>query len=92
MWLSQFYIAEEISGNQFKVSGGTAGMKVSWQITGIRKDPWAEKNRIKVEVDKPEKERGHYLHNEAYDQPEEKSVNSVRNPELMKRMKEAPSS
>jgi len=33
-------------------------MKISWQVTGIRKDPWADANRIQVEEDKPDKERG----------------------------------
>ena len=68
------YIAEEISDgvtncshninsnvkSRFKVAGGTAGMKVSWHVTGIRKDPWANAHRIKVEEDKPDKERGYY--------------------------------
>jgi hypothetical protein len=31
-------------------------MKVSWQVTGIRKDPWANAHRISVEEDKPAKE------------------------------------
>jgi hypothetical protein len=43
------YIEEEISNNHFKIAGGKQGMKVSWQVTGIRKDPWANANRIKVE-------------------------------------------
>ncbi len=82
------YIAEEVSNNHFKIAGGAPGLKVSWQVTGIRQDAWANKHRIQVEQDKPEKERGHYLHPEVYDQPAEKSVEWVRNPELMKRMKE----
>src|SRR5215213_11758381 len=44
------YIAEELSdtttnstsnnnkNSRFKIAGGTSGMKVSWQVTGIRKD------------------------------------------------------
>jgi hypothetical protein len=66
------YIAEEISDDaattsnynnnksRFKVAGGTSGMKVSWQVTGIRKDLWANAHRISVEEDKPAKERGYY--------------------------------
>ena len=46
--------------SHFKVAGGTSGMKVSWQVTGIRKDPWANAHRISVEEDKPAKERGYY--------------------------------
>ena len=37
-------------------------MEVSWQVTGIRKDPYANEHRIQVEIDKPAKERGLYLH------------------------------
>ena len=47
-------------------------MKVSWQVTGIRKDPWANANRIRVEEDKPAKERRYYYtYPELYGQPEE---------------------
>lgn len=59
------YIAQEISDNSFKIAGGAPGMKVSWQITGIRKDAFAEANRIQVEMDKRPDERGKYLHPEA---------------------------
>jgi hypothetical protein len=46
-------------------------MKVSWQVTGVRQDAWANANRIVVAVDKPEDERGTYLHPEAHGVPEE---------------------
>jgi hypothetical protein len=52
--------------NRFKIAGGTSGMKVSWQVTGIRKDPWANAHRISVEEDKPAKERGYYTHPELF--------------------------
>jgi hypothetical protein len=63
-------------------------MKVSWQVTGIRQDAWANKNRIKVEEDKPEIERGHYLHPEAFGQPEERSIDWARQPEVMRQSKQ----
>jgi len=56
------YIAEKISNNRFRIAGGRPGMEVSWQVTGIRKDRFAQANRIQVEIDKPAKERGTYLH------------------------------
>jgi hypothetical protein len=80
------YIAEEISdtttsnknnNSRFRIAGGTSGMKVSWQVTGIRKDPWANTNRIQVEEDKPDKERGYYLHPDVYGQPEEKGISHL---------------
>jgi hypothetical protein len=60
------YVAQEISNNRFKIAGGTPGMKVSWQVTGIRHEPFAEKHRIQVEVEKTGSERGKYLHPKEY--------------------------
>jgi len=68
------YVAEEIADNRFKIAGGEAGTKVSWQVTGIRHDPYAEMNRIQVEVDKQGDERGRYLAPEAYGLPETMST------------------
>jgi len=68
------YVAEEIHDNRFRIAGGISGMKVSWQVTGVRKDPWAEANRIQVEVDKNRDEKGKYMHPEVYDQSIERSV------------------
>jgi hypothetical protein len=82
------YIAEEISGNRFKIAGGKSGSKVSWQVTGIRQDPFAEKYRIPVEEEKPAAEKGYYLHPDLYGQPQTKSVAWARDPEGMKRMVE----
>ncbi len=82
------YIAEKVTGNRFKVAGGAPGMEVSWQVTGIRQDAWANAHRIQVEENKPEKERKHYLHPELFGESEEMSVQWAIHPELMKQMKE----
>jgi hypothetical protein len=86
------YIAEEISdgvtiysnnssssnkNSRFKVAGGTSGMKVSWQVTGIRKDPYAKAHPIQVEEDKSAEEQGYYLYPDLYGQPEEKGINPL---------------
>lgn len=68
------YIAEEVSGNRFRIAGGQPGGKVSWQITGIRHDAYADAHRLAVEEDKPDEDRGYYLHPDLYGQPTEKSV------------------
>lgn len=67
-------IAEEIAGNRFKIADGQSGMKVSWQVAGIRQGAWANANRIPVEELKPVEERGTYLHLEVYRQPKEKGL------------------
>jgi hypothetical protein len=63
--------------SHFKIAGGASDMKVSWQVTGIRKDPWANAHRISVEEDKPAKERGYYTYPELYGQPEEKGISQL---------------
>jgi len=62
----QVYIAEKINHNRFKIAGGMPGMEISWQVTGIRQDPWANENRIVVEEMKEGEERGRYLHPKEY--------------------------
>jgi len=68
------YIAAEIEDNRFKIAGGEPGMKVSWQVTGIRQDPYAQAHPIIVEEEKPADERGAYLHPELYGQPKERGL------------------
>jgi hypothetical protein len=43
------YVAKKVRGNRFKIAGGKPGMEVSWQLTGVRKDAYAETHRIQVE-------------------------------------------
>ncbi len=78
------YVAGEISGNNFEIAGGQPGMKVSWQITGIRKDPYAQKHRIPVEEEKLVSEKGKYLHPDAYGLGEQYGIHY----EEQKRMEE----
>jgi len=62
------YIAEEMNGNRFRIAGGAPGGKVSWQVTGIRHDPYAKENPIVVEEQKPASEQGTYLYPKGYGQ------------------------
>jgi hypothetical protein len=51
--MPDLYIAQGVEDNAFKIAGGVAGLEVSWQVTGIRHDAYAEAHRIPVEQDKP---------------------------------------
>jgi len=68
------YISKEISNNNFEISGGVSGMKVSWQVTGIRNDNFAKNNPIKIETDKKENEKGLYMHPESFGLSKEKGI------------------
>ena len=71
---AQAVIKEEVADNHFVIMTNEPNVKVSWQVTGIRKDPFAEQNRIPGEVEKAPSERGLYLHPEAYNQPASKAI------------------
>lgn len=72
------YIAQEIKDNRFTIAGGAPGMKVSWQVTGIRHDPYAEANRIPVEQDKTAEERGSYIYPAGYGEDLDTVVPALR--------------
>ena len=70
----RLYVAREVSQNRFKIAGGRPDGKVSWQVTGIRHDAYANAHRIPVEEDKPAAEQGKYLHPELFGAPPEQAV------------------
>ena len=68
------YIAQEIRNNTFRIAGGISGLKVSWEVTGIRHDAYAEAHPSPVEIEKPTAERGHYLHPELFGASPDKAI------------------
>jgi hypothetical protein len=52
------YVAAEINGGRFTIAGGRPGLKVSWQVTGIRHDDYAREHPIVVEARKTRTQRG----------------------------------
>jgi trimeric autotransporter adhesin len=76
------YIASEISNGHFNIAGGKAGSKVSWTVTAVRRDPYAQAHPLVVEVEKPAEERGSYLHPELYGAPQEAGLSWHRYPGL----------
>ena len=85
---SQAIVASKVANHQFAVKTDKPNVEVSWQVTGIRQDAWANAHRIPVEVSKPEAERGSYLHPELFGAPAEKSLGVVRHPRVHKILKE----
>ncbi len=63
---------------QFSVRTSAPSTMVSWQVTGIRQDAWANAHRIPVEEEKPESERGHYLHPELYGRGPEVAMEAAK--------------
>lgn len=75
------YIAEKLQNKRFKIAGGHAGQEVCWQVTGIRRDAYANAYPLVVEEEKPAAERGYYRHPEVHNQPEEKGIEWARRSE-----------
>lgn len=76
------YIAAEIESSvnaqQFAIAGGTPGLKVSWQVTGIRHDAWANENRIPIEEFKTANEKGLYLNPGSFGKPKELGIGYIQ--------------
>jgi hypothetical protein len=71
---AQAIILREIEGNQFTVKTDKPNVKVSWLVTGVRNDPYAQEHRVIPEEEKKGDERGKYLYPEGYHQSSERSI------------------
>lgn len=67
-------VTSEIKDREFTIRTSLPNQKVSWQVTGIRHDAFAEKNRIPNSVDKSAAEKGRYLHPAAFDLPDDLAI------------------
>ncbi|MCW3093422.1 MAG: hypothetical protein JWP81_4491 [Ferruginibacter sp.] len=63
---AQAIISQEITGRQFIIQTDKPLVKVSWQVTGIRNDPYARDKRLPVEKLKRADEIGKYIYPEGY--------------------------
>ncbi|MBA3322745.1 MAG: hypothetical protein H0T45_15030 [Pyrinomonadaceae bacterium] len=77
---AQAVVFSEIKGNRFVIKTNKPSVKVSWQVTGVRQDAYAEAYRIQVEEEKQGVERGAYIHPELFNQPATKRIAGVRSP------------
>jgi hypothetical protein len=78
------FVESEITDGRFTFAGAKPGQRVSWQVTGIRQDAWANANRIEVEIDKTGSQAGKYLHPEAHGKPASAGVDYARRERMMK--------
>jgi hypothetical protein len=66
---AQAIVSEKVKENHFAIKTDKPNVEVSWQVTGIRQDPYANAHRIPVEEDKLAGEKGKYLHPTEWGQP-----------------------
>jgi trimeric autotransporter adhesin len=77
---AQAIVASEIANGSFTIKTSKSGVKVSWQVTGIRQDAWANAHRIQVEVDKAPLDQGHYIHPELFGHQGEPNISEMHHP------------
>ncbi len=77
---AQAIVATEIANGSFTIKTSRSGVKVSWQVTGVRQDAWANAHRIQVEVDKAPRDQGHYIHPELFGHQGEPSIIEMHHP------------
>jgi trimeric autotransporter adhesin len=75
---AQAIIAKEIAQGRFTIQTDKPNVKVSWMVTGVRQDAWANAHRIPVEQDKAEMEKGHYLSPELFGHAGEPGLGALR--------------
>jgi hypothetical protein len=82
------HIVRKVSEGRFAISGGQSGLEVSWQVTGVRKDAWAQANPLEVEKEKPLNEQGFFIHPELHGEPQEKGIAWAQHPDIMRRLQD----
>jgi hypothetical protein len=81
---AQAWVSQEVQNGRFIISSDATFTKISWQITGVRQDPYAKAHPLVVEQEKNARERGFYIEPALYGQPEEKQTEWGRHPEIMR--------
>jgi hypothetical protein len=82
--LQEVAIAKEIAHNRFTIQSEKPHSKVSWEVTGIRHDRYANAHRIKMVMPKTGAEKGKYLYPKLYGQPSTKAIRG-RDPNARRR-------
>jgi hypothetical protein len=85
---AQAIVASKVANHQFTIKTDKPNVEVSWQVTGIRQDAWANAHRIPLEVEKAPADRGLYLHPELFGAPSEKSIALAHHPMMLKMIKQ----
>jgi hypothetical protein len=80
---AQAIVGKEIAGNQFVIKTDKPNVKVSWMVTGVRNDVWAQNRRVVAEVEKAPNDKGKYLHPEFYGKDKSFRINYVNPTKMM---------
>ncbi|MEV6279194.1 hypothetical protein [Nocardia sp. NPDC051832] len=71
------HVARELRDGRFAIAGGAPGLRISWQLTGVRHDAYAKAHPMAVETAKPEDEAGLFIHPDVHGEAADRSVASA---------------
>ncbi len=77
---AQAIVAEKVNNNQFKIKTEKPNVEVSWQVTGVRHDKYADAHRVVPEVEKEKEYKGYYLHAAEWGVSPDRSIDALTNP------------
>jgi trimeric autotransporter adhesin len=80
---AQAIVSKRIENNQFTIHTNATNVQVSWQVTAVRHDAYAQAHPMVVEQIKGDKERGFYQHPELYGQPKNKQTQWGLHPKMV---------
>lgn len=70
-------VVKEVQDNRFTVRSSAGGVKVSWQVTGVRHDAYARDRRVPTEEFKSESERGMFLYPQGFGFGDDRGIGRV---------------
>ncbi len=71
---AQAMVSKEVAGNTFEIKTSQPNVKISWQVTGIRKDAYANAHRVVPEVEKEASNKGKYLTPAEFGKTQDKQI------------------
>jgi hypothetical protein len=85
---AQVWVASKIANHSFIIKTDKPNVEVSWQVTGIRQDAWANAHRIPLEVDKAPADQGHYMHPELFGHEGDPNIGDLHHPRPKQRQRQ----
>jgi hypothetical protein len=73
-WTARAAVWDKIAHNRFTIRTDQTHVEVSWQVTGIRHDPYANAYQTKVVLEKPKIDQGKYVNPGVYGKPKSDAI------------------
>ena len=77
---AQARVATKIAAGKFTIKTDKPNIEVSWQVTGVRQDAYANAHRVPVEEAKTDSDKGFFLHPELFGHSADVPLNARRLP------------